>query len=279
MAIKDILVQMDRSPAALARLDMAIALAQQHQAHLTGLFVEATTDRTDFTPGQAERDSGEPMRTAAQRLGTYFDEKTARAEISAEWRWVDPTTTELLDVAEEVILHGRYNDLVIVGQYDPEERRVPADFPDRLVLGVGVPVLLIPYSGRFDLGEMRAMVAWNAGREAVRAVNDALPFLERAVRTVVLAVNPLPSTRNGHGEIPCADICTHLARHGVAAEAQHIAAQDIRVGDALLSRAADEGVNLLVAGAYQRSRMREIVLGGVTHHLLQQMTVPILMSH
>jgi nucleotide-binding universal stress UspA family protein len=94
----------------------------------------------------------------------------------------------------------------------------------------------------------------------------------------VLAVNP-EGGEAGHGEIPSADICLHLARHGVKAEAQHIYAKDMSVGDMMLSRAADEGIDLIVTGAYGHARWRELVLGGVTRHLLTHMTVPVLMSH
>ena len=79
--------------------------------------------------------------------------------------------------------------------------------------------------------------------------------------------------------MPNADICLHLARHGVKAEATQVFADDIDVGDMLLSRAADLGSDLLVMGAYGRSRLTELVLGGATRHILQQMTIPVLMSH
>jgi len=94
----------------------------------------------------------------------------------------------------------------------------------------------------------------------------------------VLAVNP-SGGHDGHGEMPAADICLHLARHGVNAEAASLKATDMEVGDILLSRIADGDADLLVMGAYGRSRLREIVLGGASRHILDHMTVPVLMSH
>jgi nucleotide-binding universal stress UspA family protein len=97
---------------------------------------------------------------------------------------------------------------------------------------------------------------------------------------IVLAVNPVrEDDERGHGDIPSADICLHLARHGVHAEALSMNADDLSVGSVLLSRAAAEGIDLLVCGAYGHARWREIVLGGVTRHLLDHMTIPVLMSH
>jgi nucleotide-binding universal stress UspA family protein len=85
---------------------------------------------------------------------------------------------------------------------------------------------------------------------------------------MVLAVNPHRGGEQGHGEIPSADICLHLARHGVNPKAEHIQAEDIAVGDMLLSRAGDEGIDLMVCDGHRR--LRELVLGGVTRHLLRQ---------
>ena len=116
------------------------------------------------------------------------------------------------------------------------------------------------------------LIAWNASRESTRAVNDALPLLAGATMVTVLAVNPRHGIK-GHGDVPAADIALHLARHGVKAEAAHTVAKDISEGDALLSYAADLGVDLIVCGGYGHSRAREMVFGGVTRTLLREMTV------
>jgi nucleotide-binding universal stress UspA family protein len=122
------------------------------------------------------------------------------------------------------------------------------------------------------------LVAWNASREATRAVNDALPLLEKAGRVTILAVNPRGGI-GGHGDVPAADIALHLARHGVRAEAAHTVATDIPDGEALLSYAADIGADMMVSGGYGHSRARELVFGGVTRTLLHEMTIPVFLSH
>jgi nucleotide-binding universal stress UspA family protein len=94
-----------------------------------------------------------------------------------------------------------------------------------------------------------------------------------------MAVNPNKADEDAHGDLPSADICLHLARHGVKADAQQVTAGDLDIGELLLSRAADEGIDLVVMGAYGHARWREVVLGGVTRHMLAEMTVPVLMSH
>ncbi len=122
------------------------------------------------------------------------------------------------------------------------------------------------------------MVAWDASREAARAVSDALPILERASSVAVVSVNPR-SRDFGHGDVPGADIALHLARHGVKVDVQRIETRDLDVGNALLSHVASESADLLVMGGYGHSRLREMVLGGATRTILGEMTVPVLMSH
>jgi len=122
------------------------------------------------------------------------------------------------------------------------------------------------------------LIAWNAGREAARAVRDALPLLKRMRSATVLVVD-LKENPYGHGEEPGADIATHLARHGVKVEIDRWSIPDAKPAEVILSRAADYGSDLLVMGAYGHSRVRELVLGGVTRSILEQMTLPVLMSH
>jgi nucleotide-binding universal stress UspA family protein len=147
-----------------------------------------------------------------------------------------------------------------------------------LVTSAGRPALVIPYIGAPEPFGRTVTIAWDAGREAARAVADAMPLLEKAEKVHLLTVNPRFGI-SGHGEEPGADIALHLARHGIQAEVNHSHARDMEVGDLVLSWLADSSSDLLVMGAYGHSRLRELVLGGVTRRLLDSMTVPVLMSH
>ncbi len=211
---------------------------------------------------------------AVEKAARLFGEMTTKNGVGAEWRMIQG------DTVEQLALHGRYVDLVVIGQRDADcddWARGP-HIADRLVLRIGRSVMVVPYIGRYPTVGSTVLVAWDAGRQASRAVNDALPLLERADKVHVLAINPTQGP-SGHGEIPCADICRHLARHGAKVEAQTATASDMEVGDILLSRASDLSADLLVMGAYGHRRLRELVLGGVTRHLLAHMTLPVLMSH
>jgi len=122
------------------------------------------------------------------------------------------------------------------------------------------------------------MVAWDGGREAARAVSDALPFLRRAQSVEVAVFDPERAAQR-HGEQPGADIGLALARHGVKVQVARQSGAGFDVGAQILSRAADTSADLIVMGGYGHARVRELVLGGVTRTLLEAMTVPVLMSH
>jgi nucleotide-binding universal stress UspA family protein len=183
---------------------------------------------------------------------------------------VEGTTREIL------ALHGRYADLLVLSQDDPESDN--AGLLEAVVFDSGRPVLAIPFAGNFKSVGKRVLVGWNASREASRALHDALPLISKAETVTVFLANPKHGL-DGHGEEPGADIARHLARHGMKAEVAKAIADDVPDSALLLNHASDMGADLLVMGAYGHSRLREFILGGMTRSLLREMTVPVLLSH
>ena len=122
------------------------------------------------------------------------------------------------------------------------------------------------------------LIAWDGGREAARAVADALPILARAKQVIVMSINQDP-------EHPVADahaqsrLAGYLRRHNVDPEFKHYVGSQSDIVESLLSRATDLGTDLIVMGGYGHTRLREMVLGGATRSMLEMMTVPVLMSH
>lgn len=278
MALKDLLVHVDDSKANAGRVDAAVRLAADHDAHLTALYVAPHWNvMPAYTEAHIPEDILEEQRKAvAERAGKAkraFEDTAGKAGLSTEWRFVEGEITRTLS------LHARYADLLILGQaHSSDELSVSEGVVEQVLLDVGRPVLLVPYIGApATLGE-RVLVAWNGSREAMRAIHDAMPLLQRAADVQVLSVNPSRGPA-GDGDIPGADICLHLARHGVKAQAAFTESKDVSVGELLLSRASDQPADLIVMGAYGHSRYRELVLGGATRQLLGSMTVPVLMSH
>jgi nucleotide-binding universal stress UspA family protein len=282
MALKDILVHLDATPRSKARLDIAARIATQCGAHLTGVhsidvpsanyFYGAAMPFVPINPEEIVERMRADATEAAAPIEAAFRDCVRRNGLQGEWRLVEGNPAAM------VALHARYADLTVVGQPNSFEPQDNDAITVTTVMTSGRPVLAIPFAGDFPtLGE-RVLVAWNASREAARAVNDALPLMLAAKQVTVLAINPQRGI-GGLGDVPAADIALHLARHGVKAEAAHTVAKDISDGEALLSYAADIGADLIVSGAYGHSRARELVFGGVTRTLIAEMTAPVLLSH
>jgi nucleotide-binding universal stress UspA family protein len=287
MGLKDILVALDAAPAARRRIELAATLAERFAAHLIGLFATMATepphgrgyfecfDRSLLEP--LYREFAARTQSEADEARRLFEEIARRHGVSAEWR------SAAGYASAATAMHGRYVDLIVLAQPDPDDPRAALfrPLPEEVALAVGRPILVVPYAGKWpDIGR-RVLVGWDASREATRAVNDAMPLLAAAQSVTVLAIDPSGATggARGHGEVPGADIGLHLARHGVRATIEQTASDGIGAGDVLLSRASDLGVDLLVMGAYGHSRGRELLLGGATRTVLESMTLPVLMAH
>jgi nucleotide-binding universal stress UspA family protein len=278
LSYKSILVQVDHAKACPARIDAAIDLALRYEAHLTGLYLIAEPTGASFTTGYLPPEIMETIKARAEERAeaglARFRATAERNKLAFDIRIARGYDVELADIFS---MHARYADLAVVGQDDPDEP-ASGNLPEQVVLSCGRAVLLIPYIGAGETLGRRVVVAWDASREAARAVRAALPLLKGAAAVSVVSVNPRPAEL-GHGEVPGADIGLYLARHGVKVEVQRIDTRDLDVGNALLSHVASEAADLLVMGGYGHSRLREVVLGGATRTILHDMTVPVLMSH
>ena len=280
MSYKDILVLLDERSSSKPRMDAAISLSRRFDAHLTGLWIAAEAAIPGFVASQLTNAAQEARRSARQEAIAAaqkdFETACSKAGIRSEWR---DAVVLSGDESPTIKRHVRYCDLVIAGQPDLEnstadERQLLED----LLIGCGRPVLVVPSIGVLsDVGQ-RIMVAWDSGREATRAVADALPLLREAKEVEVVTVDARRSV-DAHGEEPGADIARHLVRHDVKTKVAQLKRGPLTIGDLLLNRVADNGYDLIVMGAYAHSRLRELVLGGVTKHMLRHMTVPIFTAH
>lgn len=277
MAIKDILVHVDNSRAMPGRVRAAAELAQRHGAHLTGLFVMEIPVLPSYADAQIPLEVFEAQRAAfasgAAAAQRTFGDITGKSDISPEWRCVEDRRIDALT------LHGRYADLLVVGQADPGDPEcVSHGLADHLALASGRPVLVIPAAGVSGIIGENVIVAWNAKREAVRAISDAMPLLEAAKRVSVVTINSDSDDPENAG-IPAADIGLHLARHGIETLTKSLYGAPAAIGELLLDAARDESADLLVMGAYGHARLREILLGGVTAHVLAHATIATLLAH
>ena len=252
--------------------------AEKFQAHLIGLSVVPPLIVTGAPSGppividahcQLYRDDNPAMKAA-------FDAAARGRALVAEWRDDDAGGFTVADV---VLPYARTADLVVASQTDAEWPGSDSlDIADRLVIESGRPVLIVPNSGQHERVGEKVLVAWNARREAARAVFDALPILQRTKDVKVVWVNPQSELETA-GDIPAADICAALARHGVKCQATEQIRPRVGVGETLLACSEDFGADLLVMGCYGHTRLREFVFGGASRHVLNHMSIPVLMSH
>ncbi|MGI2233356.1 universal stress protein [Burkholderia vietnamiensis] len=277
MSYKTLLVHLDDSARCATRVDLALELAGRWNAHLIGLYVVCQDlleplRRPDEPLKLAvyERLCEERRKEAEQRFLTAAE----RAGRSVEWQ--APTG----NATEAAILHARHADLLVLGQVDPDNRLtyVARNFVEDVVMGSGRPAIVVPYAGDVrTLGE-NVLIGWDGGREAARAVADAVPLLTRARFVNVETVSHgQPAT----DETPAGvDVAAYLERHGVRASFSTTPREpSVGVGATLLNRATDLHADLLVMGLYSHTRMHERVLGGATRTILETMTVPVLLSH
>ncbi|WP_428485856.1 universal stress protein [Rhodopila sp.] len=283
--MKDILVQLDQGARSAVRLGVAADLARRFGSYLTGLFV------VDIPNAEYLYGAGMPMaglgpdptidvmtaqaRTRAEPVEAAFRQELRQHDLQGTWRIIEGDTPAVLGA------DAHYADLVVVGQPNDPRRR---DNRGRLVVETvlmtsGRPILTIPFAGDFPTLTEHVLIAWNASREATRAVHDALPLLREAGQVTILAVNPSASVAQDTAGVPPANLATHLARHGIKAETTRTIARNVADGEALLSYAADISATMIVAGGYGHSRAREMIFGGVTRTLLAEMTVPVFFSH
>ena len=280
MSYKNLLVYLDETEASKSRAALALKLAEEHGAHLTALGLVVEPVIPSFVYAQVPAEVLEARRGAVrEQIRTVLDRFEAAAQRSSVETSVRMDDCLQSDVSRTVGLHARYSDLLILGQSNPEETPLGGGhLAEEVVLAAGRPLLIVPYIGADKtLGET-VVVAWDASREAARAVSDSLPILEQAKQVVVIAVNPRGSA-DGHGQEPGADLALHLTRHGCSVQVERLESHEIGIGDTLLSFLADRSADLLVMGGYGHARIKELVLGGVTQHMMAHMTVPVLMSH
>ena len=278
MAYKTILVHLTDQRRAEALLETAICLATRHNAHLIGMHVYASLPAPPIAVPYATKILGSVAafeRVETEEISATFQRMTANQPFVAEWRALKVPYVDLTSV---VLDHGRAADLIIASQTAPDWDLSPLmDFPERLALESGRPVLVVPYVGRYPEIGRNVMIAWKAAREAARATFDALPVLARAEKVQVLQVEERRDDGASLAQVPF--IAASLARHCIKATVRSSMATDMSVGSEILSRLADAEADLLVMGAYGHSRMREVVFGGATRHIARHMTVPTMFSH
>ena len=277
--LREIVVFIDGRTETPGLLEFAGMLAQEHGARLISVFMQpepTVTPAETFARGKGMRSTIEAHRAQLERIEAehraQFEDVVRRHGIRPESEW-----RSLPYLSSEVGVHAYYADLVVIARPESaSETAGPPGLAESLVLSSGRPIIMFPPLGTVS-AVRRILVAWNATRESIRAVADALPLLAKAEAVEVLVVDHQRHPA-GHGPEPGADIARHLARHGAKVEVRRLSSGGKDVGQLLLSQATAFGADLLVMGAYGHSHLREWMFGGVTRTVLYEAGLPVLMS-
>ena len=273
MLIKDLTVYVDNDDEARARIVLATQLAERFSAHLTGVYARRPIYSPRYIGTYIPADVVQQLESVAdaeeQQARTLFEETLAKTNVQTHWQSSSDAPVRALCIA------GRNSDLLVL-RCEPERDTDAQRYynPGEVVLGMGRPALITPRTGECNATARHALIAWNGSREAARAVHDALPLLLISERVSAVTIG-----EPAYGDAPPPDVAQYLARHDLQVEWQHVPEGEVATGEALLAYANEADADLIVAGAYGRSRLRELVFGGVTQHLLRHATVPVLMSH
>jgi len=288
MTFRTILAVLDGTAADQRVLDAALTAGQPNEARITGLY--ADTDPRDIPaayfgdgtgiylePGlwsglaqhiTARRDAARRHFEAWQKDAGLPDAVRLRAGPSALLR------VEVGSASRLIRDHGPVADLIVAALPKPGETAKSIAF-ESAVFGTGRPVLAVPEVGSIALDRAAPLaIAWNGKPEAARALNAALPLLARSRGEIILlSVGP-----SADPEI-LGPVVDYLSMYGIAAHGLALRDRAGGTGAVLLEEATRRGAGLLVMGAFSHSRLRELVMGGVTQHLIKHASMPILFAH
>jgi nucleotide-binding universal stress UspA family protein len=278
MSYRTILVHVDQSVHAPARMRYAAGLAHAHGARLVGAALFGVSrdifpQGYDVRPGTLDASCFGALADNARRALGRFETIAAEHGARHESRFV-------CDRADDGLARlARFADLVVVSQDDPAE--APPDMavrlPEFLVLYGAPALLVVPRADPAPYHDPTILLAWDGGREAAAAMRAAMPLLRRA-GTVTIAMLA-PSHRGG--DDPGADqdeLAAFLAAHHVRTQFLARAAQHDGGAD-LLALARKLGSGMLVMGCYGHSRFRELVFGGASRTVLAEAEIPLLLAH
>ena len=287
MTIRTILAPIDGSAASTETAKAAFSIGRELGAHVEAIHVK--TDPKDTIPllGEgmsvamiedmveiAERDSKERSDSAskvfqdtASEFGAIITDQPSPNGFTACW------TQEVGRDDDVIARKGRLSDIVVVGR-PGEGSDVSATLSlNAALFETGRPVMVVPPSGIGSMSEKIA-ISWNGSAQSARAVSSALPLIKKASEVIVFTID---SDQTSSARAP--ELVSYLKWHGVDAHMRTLEAQGNAVGKELLREAGAANVGLLVMGAYTHSRMRQLILGGVTRHVLENSTIPLFMAH
>ncbi len=275
MTFKTILTCTDGETDGNGRMAAAISLTRRFDAHLSVVALGYEPDLPAYAYGEAPSLAMtqwyEESRARAEALAAAAAERLEREGVRGD---ASPMVTTYAGAGPAFGGRARFADLVVLGCATGD---ASDDLAQSLLEGAlfdsDTPVLVCPREMPETTGET-ILIAWDGGREALRAVRGAMPFLRKAKKIEIAMVDP-----DGVELAPGEDLALMLSRHDLPVEIAILASAGRTASETLSQRVVEIGSDLMVMGAYGHSRFRELILGGVTRDMVRGAPVPALMAH
>lgn len=287
MPIRTILLPLRESDMSEHMLESGMIAARTYAAHLDVLYVHpkpgdmlpfATIGLTRAMREQVTQSAARSSTDQAQRLQALFHAVRARFDLphrprrefagDASADWSEAHGVRSVEAARR----GRLADLILAPR--PERADPPPKTFEALLRDTGRPVIMLPRGTTTRAVSGHVLIGWNASSEAASAVAASRPVLRAASRVSVL-VSTKRQHQRPHGE----DVVDYLRCHGVHARSEVVDMSGAHAGAAILQQCTRLGAELLVVGGYSRTRVQEMLLGGVTRHLIREARLPVFMVH
>jgi len=271
MALRTVLLHAAPDSGFTDRLTFAVGLAKQSGAILKAVYTvyPAGVPRVGRALAIYIREMMHEAREKEAGVKARFDAAIAAAGVAGAWQAVEgEVTSELRDAVN-------FADVTVVSEtpYGTVDDQLATTLPEHLALACNGPVIVVPTGKPVPTAIKRVLVAWKPSREAGHAVRFALPVLATAETVEVLTVSEDATDIDTSGE----KLVAFLASHGATATHKHVEASS--APKAIAAEAAAFGADLIVLGAYSRSRLAEFILGGVTASMLANPPAPLLCAH
>jgi len=259
--MRSILCPVDNSSTLDDRVETALALARATRGHVTFQIATPFAELALWEPFGGAALSAEAInqvRTADERLASDLDARLAPQDVAFDVVLVDEGRIQGIASA------ARFTDIIVTSLDDPTLEEIG--------LGVRTPVLAVPRSAPLLTFDKPAVVAWDGGYEGAAALRSALPLLRLAGAVHLLTV------REKGDDYPAAEAASYLSRHDIHAECHETECHGT-IAATIESFARERGAGLIVMGLFGKSRLRELLLGGVSRALLDKSHVPLLLAH
>jgi nucleotide-binding universal stress UspA family protein len=288
MTMKTILIPIEESDGLASMLETALMAAKEFGSYIEGLYYQPTSAGAMVVAGEGlvvttpelvesveRQDRNRRERVRAQfasfmeRKGVRLGQPTNSMTSGPVAAWVEEESPN----SEIVGTRSRVFDITVVARPVKGANIAAMSILEAALFEGGRPILIAPPNVPVKMGE-NVVIAWNGSTETARTVAFSMPFLLKASRVTVISV-----TGFGVAGPSTADVARQLQRNGIPATSKDFAPRDRRAGAVFLEEAAALGADLLVKGAYTQSRVRQMIFGGATDHILSNAELPVLMSH